>query len=203
MQGRIERRELLARIAGLSGAALAVALVPIIERHAASAAVPPRAVAMLSLGEMSDRLEIQKNLWDYAIAVDTKDFAALDGVFTEDAKLDYGRGIMSRAEAKDWLARSLGRPEIRGYYHLMGHMRIRMLGDDEAESLTACYNPMEFLQPDGRASLWLNGIFYSWRHLRTAAGWRITKRLPNSSGLKGYRYSLPPLDSADMLPMIR
>jgi hypothetical protein len=44
---------------------------------------------MLSLEEISDRLEIQLLLIDYSTAIDQKQFDDLDRVFTPDAYIDY------------------------------------------------------------------------------------------------------------------
>ena len=44
---------------------------------------------MLSLEEISDRLEIQQLLIDYSTAIDRKRFDDLDRVFTPDAYIDY------------------------------------------------------------------------------------------------------------------
>ena len=43
---------------------------------------------MLSLAEISDRLEIQQLLVDYSTAIDTRRFDDLDRVFTPDAYID-------------------------------------------------------------------------------------------------------------------
>lgn len=44
---------------------------------------------MLSLAEISDRLEIQQLLIDYSTAIDRRLFDDLDAVFTSDAYIDY------------------------------------------------------------------------------------------------------------------
>lgn len=53
---------------------------------------------MLSLEEISDRLEIQQLLVDYSTAIDQKRFDDLDAVFTPDAYIDYSvaGGIVGR-----------------------------------------------------------------------------------------------------------
>jgi hypothetical protein len=43
---------------------------------------------MLSLAEISDRLEIQQLLVDYSTAIDPRRFDDLDTVFTPDAYID-------------------------------------------------------------------------------------------------------------------
>ena len=60
----------------------------------------------LSLQQISDRLEIQDLLVDYSHAIDTRDFNALDDVFTADAHVDYsemGGSAGSLAETKAFL----------------------------------------------------------------------------------------------------
>ncbi len=44
---------------------------------------------MLTLQEISDRLEIQQVLIDYSSAIDQRRFDDLDAVFTPDAYIDY------------------------------------------------------------------------------------------------------------------
>jgi hypothetical protein len=44
---------------------------------------------MLRQADISDRLEIQQPLVDYATAIDTQRFDDLDAVFTADAYIDY------------------------------------------------------------------------------------------------------------------
>ncbi|WP_220463550.1 nuclear transport factor 2 family protein [Sediminihaliea albiluteola] len=73
---------------------------------------------MLSLQEISDQLQIQQNLWDYANAVDMKDFDLLDQVFLPDAEIFYGDQWFNREQAKQWLRESLHAEQIGGYYHL-------------------------------------------------------------------------------------
>jgi len=63
---------------------------------------------MLSLAEISDRLEIQQLLVDYSTAIDQRRFDDLDNVFTPDAYIDYRAlgGIDGRyPEVKKWLSR--------------------------------------------------------------------------------------------------
>lgn len=196
--GAIDRREVLRRLGTLAGGTLAATtLLSLLERHHvaraqhSASAVDFGEIVMLSLQEMSDRLEIQQNVWDYANAVDLGEIDALDDVFVPEARLRYGGREMTYPEAKEWLRKALSNPAIRGYYHLMGSMRIRVMGD-VAESLTRCFNPMEFIQKDGQVRLWLNGIWYHWRHVRTPRGWRIIGHWPQPVRRKVFDWSTPP-----------
>ncbi len=82
---------------------------------------------MLSLEEISDRLEIQQLLIDYSTAIDNKRFDDLDAVFTPDAYIDYSvtGGIEGNfAEVKAWLKEVL--PNFPAYYHMLGNVDIRI-----------------------------------------------------------------------------
>lgn len=98
---------------------------------------------MLSLAEVSDRLEIQQLLVDYSTAIDQRQFDDLDRIFTPDAYIDYRvmGGIDGRyPEVKAWLAKVL--PNFPAYAHLIGNFDIRLSGDT-ATSRTLCWEPDE------------------------------------------------------------
>lgn len=129
---------------------------------------------MLTLAEISDRLEIQQLLVDYATAIDQRRFEDLDRIFTADAYIDYramGGIDGSYPEVKAWLAQVL--PGFPAYYHLIGNFDIRVSGD-AASARTTCFNPMK-LTDDGQVlfcALWYDDEF-----VRTADGWRMTRRV--------------------------
>ena len=98
---------------------------------------------MLSLAEISDRLEIQQLLVDYATAIDQRRFDDLDRIFTPDAYIDYRAmgGIDGEyPQVKDWLAQVL--PNFPAFCHLNGNFDIRLNGDT-ATARTMCLNPMK------------------------------------------------------------
>ena len=66
--GAITRRELLEGIAGITGAATAASMLSILETHGPE--VEPNLALAASIAEMSDRLEIQTNVWDFSKALD-------------------------------------------------------------------------------------------------------------------------------------
>src|SRR5579875_2841381 len=99
---------------------------------------------MLSLQEISDRLEIQQLMIDYSSAIDQRDYDRLDDVFTPDAYIDYRAmgGIDGRfPEVKAWLAEVL--PGFVNYAHMLGLPSIQLAGDS-ATARTFCFNPMVF-----------------------------------------------------------
>src|SRR5262249_20315305 len=131
-------------------------------------------VVMLSLQEISDRLEIQQLMFNYSTAIDTKNFDLLDDVFTPDAFIDYScfRGIARRyPEVKAWLKTSLA--AFPHYFHMLGNPQIKIAGD-EASSKTICFNPMTTPLPDsGAIQVFYCGLWYVDKHVRTPQGWRM------------------------------
>ena len=129
---------------------------------------------MLSLPEISDRLEIQQLLVDYASAIDERRFDDLDHVFTPDAYIDYRAmgGIDGHyPKVKAWLAEVL--PNFGAYYHLVGNFDLRLSGDT-ASGRTMCFNPMQ-LSADGQVLFC--ALWYVDEFTRTSQGWRITRRV--------------------------
>ncbi|BBZ75107.1 hypothetical protein MANY_04440 [Mycolicibacterium anyangense] len=128
---------------------------------------------MLSLAEISDRLEIQQLLIDYSTAIDNQRFDDLDRVFTPDAQIDYTEmgGIAGPfPEVKAWLAEVM--PNFPAYYHMLGNVDIRLNGDTAA-SRSICFNPMK-LGDDGQ--IMFCGLWYDDEFVRTADGWRMSRR---------------------------
>ena len=132
---------------------------------------------MMNLQEISDRLEIQQLMIDYANALDRRDFDAMDVVFTPDAYIDYRSmgGVDGKyPEIKKWLNSALER--FPNFYHLMGNIEVKITGDT-AKTKTACFNPMQMKLPDGRTQVFLLGLWYTDKVVRTPKGWRIAERV--------------------------
>lgn len=130
---------------------------------------------MLSLAEISDRLEIQQLLVDYSTAIDQRKFDDLDAVFTPDAYIDYSAtgGTEGRyPDVKAWLAEVL--PNFPAYSHMLGNFDVRIDGDN-ASSRTICFNPMVF-NAEAKQVMFI-GIWYDDEFVRTADGWRMTRRV--------------------------
>jgi hypothetical protein len=129
---------------------------------------------IMDLAEISDRMEIQQLVVDYATAIDQKRFDDLDEIFTPDAYIDYRAmgGVDGHfGEVKAWLAEVL--PNFPAYYHLVGNFDIRLSGDT-AVGRTMCFNPMK-LSDDGR--IMFCALWYDDEFVRTPAGWRMTRRV--------------------------
>jgi hypothetical protein len=133
---------------------------------------------MLSLGEISDRLEIQQLLVDYSTAIDQRLFDDLDNVFIADAYIDYRAmgGVDGKyPEVKAWLAEVL--PAFANYAHMLGLPSIQLAGDS-ATARTFCFNPMVFggAGSDARPATMLLGLWYDDEFIRTPDGWRMSRR---------------------------
>ncbi|MBI3216476.1 MAG: nuclear transport factor 2 family protein [Mycobacterium sp.] len=130
---------------------------------------------MLSLQEISDRLEIQQLLVDYSTAIDNRRFDDLDAVFTADAYIDYRAmgGIDGQyPQVKAWLAEVL--PNFPIYSHMLGNLSITFTGDT-ATSRVICFNPM-VLDAESKQILFC-GLWYDDAFIRTPDGWRLTRRV--------------------------
>lgn len=130
---------------------------------------------MLSIEEISDRLEIQDLLVAYSTAIDGRRFDDLDRVFTADAYIDYRAmgGVDGHyPEVKAWLAQVL--PNFPAYAHMLGNFDIRLSGDT-ATARTLCFNPM-VLGGEQQQVLFC-GLWYDDAFVRTDQGWRMTRRV--------------------------
>jgi ketosteroid isomerase-like protein len=132
---------------------------------------------MLSLQEISDRMEIQDLVTKYSNAIDRRDFDKLDEVFTPDAYIDYRAlgGIDGKfPDVKAWL-----KPALAGfphYYHMIANTEITLSGDT-ATGRTVCFNPMDTPLPGGGSQVMFIGLWYVDTYVRTAQGWRISSRV--------------------------
>ena len=137
------------------------------------------------IGELRDRLAIDDFLVRYAWSIDTKDFDALDTVFTPDAHIDYtatGGIAGSLAEIKPWLAESLA--AFPATQHLLSNSQVTIDGD-RATARTAVYNPMGAATREGPLHFFFMGGVYADEMVRTPAGWRISQRVEHFVWMDG------------------
>jgi hypothetical protein len=145
---------------------------------------------MLSLQEMSDRIEIQDLLVRYAHAVDTRDWKQFAGLFTEEAVVDYtafGGPCGTVEEVTAFLAAVL--PMFAATQHLVANSAVTLDGD-RATARTMCHNPMALPGEEGEAGLLLCGLWYVDELRRTPEGWRLHHRSED----KAYSIVLKPPD---------
>ncbi len=130
------------------------------------------------IGFILDRQEIDDVLTRYATAVDGRDWALLDTVFSEDAHLDYrsAGGIRGPyAEVRQWLSEVL--PIFTWTQHLVVNRAVEI--DADGRSARACsifHNPNQMLI-DGEPWSFTVGGRYHDRFERRTVGWRIASRV--------------------------
>jgi len=132
---------------------------------------------MLSLQEISDRLEIEELLVRYSHALDTKDWDAWEALFTPDAVVDYTEmgGIRGGAhEVRRWLEEVMAWP--LSYQHLVANTLLDFDDDDHARARTICHNPMVIDDGKGGTHVFFCGLWYLDRVVRTPEGWRFAER---------------------------
>jgi len=120
-----------------------------------------------------DRFSIIAVLDRYAECLDTRDWAGLADVFTEDVDVDFGV----------WRARDLDgvRSNIRSFLdgcgpsqHLLGNYRISLTGDS---ATSWCYcRVMHFGKGDAEGKTFESWIEYRDELVRIPRGWRSRKR---------------------------
>lgn len=123
-----------------------------------------------------DRADIGDLMIDYGTAIDQRDFAALDRLFTADAVIDYratGGPRCTLREAQQFLAQAL--PQFPRSQHMMGNIHIEIDGET-ARTRTMCHNPMVWRAPDGGERVMFFGIWYADALVRMPEGWRIRHR---------------------------
>ena len=133
---------------------------------------------MLSLQELSDRVELEQLSVRYANAIDSGSWDELDQVFTPDAYIDYRKlgGIDGRyPQIKQWLYRGAAQvPELlppgRQY---RGHGQGRHAPPDAPCAST----PWTPRSPTGGAQVMFLGLWYVDKYVRTPKGWRFTERV--------------------------
>lgn len=143
---------------------------------------------MLSLQEISDRLEIQELLVRYSHAVDTRDWDAFERVFTEDAVIDYTEMGGPRGGVKETRAfLESAMPTFSGFQHMVGNTVLEFDGDT-ARARTICHNPMVLDRGQGQTHVFFCGLWYRDVLVRTPEGWRIKDRYEE----RCYFHNLPP-----------
>ena len=134
----------------------------------------------MSMQEISDRLEIQDLMTRYSYAIDSRDWDALDNVFTSDAHIDYsvfGGSVGNLEETKKFLAEAM--PMFSTLQHMVSGTTINFTGDDTADAKTQCHNPMTMGDAE-KPDLMVCGLWYVDKLVRTDAGWRIKERVEES-----------------------
>lgn len=136
---------------------------------------------MLSLQEISDRMEITDLMVRYSHAVDTRQWDQLAEIFTPDAVIDY-TAMGGPSGGVDEIIAFLGTtmPNFPAFQHLLANSSIVVEGDT-ATARTMCHNPMAL--PGGNDRMMFCGLWYLDRFERTDGAWRIAERREEKSYL--------------------
>jgi 3-phenylpropionate/cinnamic acid dioxygenase small subunit len=142
---------------------------------------------MLSLQEISDRLEIQELLVRYSHTLDTHDWDAWEQVFTPDAMIDYTETGGPRGGVKETRAflESVMPTTFSSYQHMIGNTVLEIEGDT-ARARSILFNPM--VMSGDEPTVFFVGLWYRDELVRTSDGWRIKDRYEERS----YTYNMPP-----------
>ena len=141
----------------------------------------------LSLQEISDRLEIQDLIVEYADIIDSCEIDRLDNIFTPDAFIDYsamGGETGNLEKIKDFLKSVI--PIFKNTQHLISNYQIKVNGD-AATGRIMCFNPMEIDDEASGNPVFFLGLWYVDEYVRTEAGWRIKSRVEE----KSYQFNTP------------
>ncbi len=149
---------------------------------------------MLSLQEISDRMEISMMLDRYAGAIDRVDMDLLDTVFTPDAWVDYTAFVEGMAAdyptIRAWLGAGLA--QSPGHQHIICNKEITLDGD-RGTGRVLCLNPMLRAEIDaaGRPCVGFHGLWYLDEYVRTPDGWRISRRKEERSFSHNFPGEIP------------
>jgi 3-phenylpropionate/cinnamic acid dioxygenase small subunit len=131
----------------------------------------------MSAAAADDWRAIEQLLYRYAWMVDRREWHLMDEVFAPGATIDYtstgGRKGPYRPTL-EWLDRALSPWPIN--LHFISNVMVEVTGD---RARSRCYfqAPMGRRRPDGSQEVITNAGYYLDDLVRTAAGWRIERRV--------------------------
>jgi uncharacterized protein (TIGR02246 family) len=118
-----------------------------------------------------DERAIERLKYAYCRFLDTKDFAAMCALMTEDVTVTYGGGAITltgRAAVEDYLTKAMSDPQMLTS-HLVSHPEIDVDGD----AATGRWALQDTVILDAHNIEIRGASTYEDRYVRTADGWRI------------------------------
>jgi ketosteroid isomerase-like protein len=134
--------------------------------------------------ELADRAAIAELAARYASALDTHDWPALAGLFTEDATWEYPSAHL-RHVGPSAIVAAIREPleRLDGTQHLVGN-QIVVLDGDSAEH--QCYTQAQHVRAGAvGGNLFTSGVRYVDRLRRDSDGWRFHRRVLKSMWRSG------------------
>ena len=129
----------------------------------------------LSLQEISDRLELQDLVTQYADIIDRKAFSELSSIFIDDAVIDYEATGAPKCSAQEMIAfLSEAMSLFPNHQHLVSNTQFKVDGDT-ATGRVMCFNPME-MAVEGGTQTFILGIWYVDEFARVDGRWLFASR---------------------------
>jgi SnoaL-like domain len=144
---------------------------------------------MLTLQQISDRIEIDELLARYSHAVDSRNWPLYRTLFTADARIDYtemGGDVGGVDEITEYLSNAM--PMFTGFQHMVSNIIIEFDGSDRATVRSILYNPMILGGGTPEEHIFVCGLWYRDVVVRTTDGWKFQSRYEERS----YTYSVTP-----------
>ena len=149
-------------------------------RRAAVAADGLSARELRDLRRQMAEAEIRDVMDLYFHAIDSRAFAGLRNVFTEDVRYDFSGGAIrfrGWKDVADSLNRTLKGGAISSSNHFNTSVRISVKGDTATSDSHAMVALMSERGGSGHGAVVTRGLRYKDRWVKTAKGWRIAYRL--------------------------
>tara|TARA_B100001115_G_scaffold144436_1_gene112421 strand:+ start:288 stop:728 length:441 start_codon:yes stop_codon:yes gene_type:complete len=137
----------------------------------------------MDINEISDRMELEKLVNDYATAVDNKNFNEFNNLFTENAHIDYTAvgGIAGNPkEIIKYLETALN--HFSNYQHLISNISLS-INENTASGKIMCFNPMQTKDKE----VFFLGMWYQDTYKKINDKWFISSRIEQSS----WEYNVP------------
>lgn len=135
---------------------------------------------------LSDRAEIADLLTAYTRAVDTKQYADAERLFTDDAELDYsspGGPVTTPSEALAWVGEMMS--AFDRWQHTLGQLSYDFVSEDEAKVTAYFVNPMILKDDSGEKMVEVGG-YYHHELVRTPDGWRSRRMVDELVWNRGF-----------------
>ena len=140
---------------------------------------------VLPEGRVADRLAIEDLATSYAFAVDDRDWARWEALFTPDGLVDYTRagGIAGTpAEVAAWMPGAMS--VFTFCLHTTATHQVRFTGPDAAVGRVHVFN-RNGVAWEGRPELFDVGAVYDDTYVRAGDGWRISRRVEYTAYVAG------------------
>ncbi len=131
----------------------------------------------MNIEEISDRMELEKLVTDYATAVDRGNFSEFNNLFTPDAYIDYTAvgGIKGNLqEIISYLETAL--EFFPNYQHFISNISLDIHGS-KATGKVMCFNPMQTKDDQ----VFFLGMWYQDTYIKINDQWFISSRVEESS----------------------